>query len=546
MNKVSERKGKMQVGLAEILYFFSFGIMFAAKGVGLDYGQKLFTLCICFSLLCLAGKLWLTKHTAKEWLVMLLLVLLGVGIYLKSGEQAALAAMLVIIGMKNVPLDRLFKVCLGIWGMTFALSCTLGILHIRDGVVVVHQKLGLGPLIRWSLGYTHPNVLHVSYFVLASLLLYAGDYHGKKLWRATTLLFVGNILVFLYSVSYTGVLIMTGYLALNVYLDMRKSLSRPEKFLLQCILPFCVLFPLIGPFVTSGKVFDFFNKLLSTRFELVKNFFTNFTPSLLGTRAHFDTTAHLTLDSSFAYLLMYYGIIAFVIFVAGYFFVVRKLIKEMKNKELAIMIAIIVAGVTEQFLFNLSFKNLSFFFLGEYFFEYMQKAGNRTSVWNREIRLPGSGGRDLCLPDIVSAVKRACANRDRHRTGNVAGIVIAAFLAAVICAGTVHMPESVYVNRGLTEYKKPEEEVSLDLDRVPEGFNSMVIGYEGPEAGMYCFSGNIIKMEYVRNIAGAAVLGAFAAWLCTWIHAFATAYRKGQNGAADRSVGESNESAYRK
>lgn len=545
MNMASKGKEKVQLGLAEILYYFSFGIMFAAKGVGLDYGQKLFTICICFSILCLAGKLWLTKHTLKEWLVMLLLVLLGAGIYFNSGEQAALAAMLVIIGMKNVPLDRLFKVCLGIWGITFALSCMLGILHIRDGVVVVHQKLGLGPLIRWSLGYTHPNVLHVSYFVLASLLLLACDYHGKKLWRAAGLLFAGNILVFLYSVSYTGVLIMTGYLALNLYLDARRNLKRPEKFLLQCILPFCVLFPLIGPFVTGGKVFDFFNKLLSTRFELVKNFFTNFKPSLLGTRAHFDTTAHLTLDSSFAYLLMYYGIIAFVFFVTGYFLVVRRFIREKKNEELAIMIGIIVAGVTEQFLFNLSFKNLSFFFLGEYLFTYILKARRKNPMWNYEICLPGGTDRQIFLPDAGTVVKQAGIHRGRHRGKVTAVIMAAAFLAAVICAGTIRLPESVYVNRGLTEYKKPEEEVSLDLEQVPEKFNSLVIGYEGPEAGMYCFSGNIIKMEYVRDIVGAAILGGFAAWMFTWIYAFGAVRRTGRNDIG-KAAGESNESVNRK
>lgn len=524
MEKQIGYKREMRISLEEILYYGFFGILFAAKGVGLEYGQKLFTVCICAALLCLVGKLCLTRHTVKEWFVMLALVLLGILIYFHSGEQAALAAALVVIGMKNVPVKRLFSVCLGIWGITFALSSTMGILHIRDGVVVVHQKLGLGPIIRWSLGYTHPNVLHVSYFVLAVLILYVYDFHSKNLWLASGGLFIGNLLVFLYSVSYTGVLLMTGYLVLNLYLDARKSLRWVEELLLQCILPFCVLFPLVGPFVTSGRIFDFFNKLLSTRFELVKNFFTHFSPSLLGTRAHFNTTAHLTLDSSFAYLLMYYGIIAFVLFVTGYFLLIRKFIKERQNKELAIMIGIVVAGVTEQFLFNLSFKNLSFFFLGAYLFQNILSGKRGKWIWNREISLLPSKERTIFLHDFFEKCEEAGSFWKKNRwTGII--VVVTAFFSAGICMLTIHLPDSVYVNRGLTEYRNLEEEVLLDLEQAPENFNSMVIGYEGSDVGMYHFKGNIITLELIRNVVGAGVLGAFAAWICLWGTAFWKVYR---------------------
>lgn len=501
-----EKNNGKKISWEELLYYLFFGILFAAKGVGLDAGQKLFTCCIAAALLCLAGKLCITKYTLKEWFVMALLVGLGCLIRHSSGETAALFAVFVIIGMKNIPVKRLFKVCLGIWSVTFGLSMVLGILHIRDGVVVVHQKLGLGPIVRWSWGYTHPNVLHVSYFVLASLILYVWDLHGKKLWKASAALFAGNLFVFLYSISYTGVLIVTGYLALNLYLDARKTLSAPERILLQCILPVCVLFPLAGPFVTSGRVFDFFNNLLSTRFELVKNFYTHFSPSLFGTAAYFNTTAHLTLDSSFAYLLMYYGIAAFVLFITGYFVLIYRFIKRGQKKELAILTGIVVAGVTEQFLFNLSFKNLSFFFLGELLFELLQSRGQKATVWNRERALLPVKASTVTIPPLNTGVKKA-ELAETFRQKNIRIVTAAVFAVSVIVISVfIKMPDSIYVNRNLTEYRKQEEEVSLDLDQVPEDFNSMVIGYAGPDVGMYHFSGNIIKLEFVRNVAGGSVL----------------------------------------
>lgn len=505
----------IEISLGELLYYGFFGALFAAKGVGLETSQWPFKVCVVIAAVCFLGKLCVTKHTVKQWLIMGLFVLLGVLIYFNSGELAALTAVLVIIGMKDVPLRRLFRVCLLIWSCTFALSMILGIFHIRDGVVVVHQKLGLGPIIRWSMGYTHPNVLHVSYFVLASLILYVCEFHGKALWKACGALFAGNVLVFLFSISYTGVLIVTGYLVLILYLDARKRLTPAENGLFQCVLPFCVLFPLVGPFITSGKVFDFFNKLLSTRFNLVKMYFTEFTPTLFGTAARFETNAHLTLDSSFAYLLMYYGIVAFGLFLLGYFLIIRYFVRNKMNKELAMMLAIVTAAITEQFLFNLSFKNLSFFFLGWYLFEVILQVKEKDSVLEREFGLISNWNIVLKLPDLENGVGLCSKCWKKKFRRNMILMAAAALLSAGVCAVTTELPDSVYVNRGLTEYRNVEEEVFLDSAQVSEGINSLIIGYAGPETGMYCFSGNIITLEYIRKIVAAAALGAFLIWVGT-------------------------------
>lgn len=501
-----------KVRLDEILFYMFFGILFAAKGVGMSWGEKPFMLCLAAALVCFAGKMLLTKYSLREWLVMLCLTGLGIVIWNRSGEQAALFAFLVMIGMKNVPVKRLMKVCFAIWSAAFFFSAVLGILHLHDGVVVVHQKLGLGPVIRWSWGLTHPNVLHVSYLIWVMLFIYVCNLHGKRLWRASALLFLGNLFVFLYSISYTGVLIVTGYLILNLYLDARKKLSAAERGLLQCILPVCVIFPIAGPFLTHGKVFDFFNNLLSTRFALVKMFFTDFKLSLFGTAARYEnTTAHLTLDSSFAYMLMLYGIVAFVLFLAGYLILIHRFIKRGQKKELAIILAICAAGITEQFLFNLSFKNLTFFFLGELLFELLAPGKGENSVWSQERAL-------ICFNGYIGwqgnpeKFLQAAVFKIWKQKKVLAASLLVGTIAALVCAFGIQMPESVYVNRGLTEYRNKEEEGFLNLEEVPDDFNSMVIGYEGPDVGMYCFKGNIIRMELLRNIAGAAALGIGAVW----------------------------------
>lgn len=524
--ETTEKTGKVKISRTELFYYLFFGILFAAKGVGMTEGEKLFTLCMLAAAACLAVKLCLTAHTIKEWIVMAALVLLGVLIYLSSGEKAAVFAVLVIIGMKNIPVKRLFSVCLGIWSVTFSFSVIMGLLHIRDGVVVVHEKLGLGPIIRWSLGYTHPNVLHVSYFILAALILYNFECKGKKAWKTYAVLFAGNLLVFLYSVSYTGVLLTTGYLGLHWYLVSRKRLTMPEKGLLVCIMPFCVIFPLAGPFLLKGRAFAFFNNLLSYRFELVYNIFHENPICLIGKGFVNTGGGKLTLDSSFAYLLMYYGILAFLLFAGGYFLMVLKLAREDGRKELALVTGITVAGITEQFLFNLSFKNLSFFFLGDYLFRHVLRTGNKERLWNREILFLHGGGEMIVLPDITGWLRGGASMLAARKSFSAAVILAAAFLGAAVCAKTVRLPDSIYVERWATDYRNEKEEKLLDLSRIPEDFNSMVIGYSGPETGMYEFTGNIIKLEYVRDITGACVLAAGAAGMCVLVIAAAAEKKK--------------------
>lgn len=511
-------KEKFTVRVEEIFYFLFFGMMFAAKGVGLDSGQRLFALCIAGSLCCLLAKLCLTRYTLKEWIVMSALVAVGFLIYRNSGKESALWAMLVIIGMKNIPLKRLMQVCAGIWSITFAFSIIAGILRIRDGVVVVHEKMGLGPIIRWSLGYTHPNVFHVSYFILIALLLYAFEWHGKKLWKASAVMMLGNLLVFLYSISYTGILIVSGYLVLNLYLDYRKKIYFPEYILYTAAAAILILFPIVGPLWLEGhnhSLFSFFNELLSYRFELVYNIFHEYPVTMLGTDTVFTGNAHLTLDSSFAYLLMYYGIIGFALFVAGFLYLVYHFARANRKKELAITLAIIVAGVTEQFLFNLSFKNLLFFFLGEALFTDILKGKNEDRFWNRPFAILPLGEKTV----RISIPDGWYAGLD-YAKKNLRKIVVVGMMFAVCGAGartvTVTAPDSVYVYRWHTDYRG-DDKVFLDMDNLPEDFNSLVLGYNGPDAEMFEFTGNIVTLEQIRTPVGGAILGCMAGMILAFV-----------------------------
>lgn len=512
MENVSRTKGvfkvkkdthnkQVSVKAGELFYYFFLIITMGAKGIGLTEGQRVFTLCLITGYFCFLLKLLFTEYSLKEWCVNIVLLLIAGLIRKSSGETAALAAVCMVIGMKDVSLIRVMKLTLGIWGSTFLFSVLRGVLGMGDGVVVVHSKLGLGPVIRYSLGYTHPNVLHVTYFVVVMLLIYSLKMTGKRLWVLAGLLFLGNLYIFLYSVSYTGIIIVTFYLCMSLYLDARKRLSYVEKILIQCIAPFCIIFPIAGPLLITGRAFDFFNRLLSTRFQLVYYFFHTFRLSLFGTRTVTPSDAHLTLDSSFAYLLMYYGVIAFVLFVTIFLMTIYRSVKNDRRKDLAVLVSTALSAVTEQFLFNLSFKNISLFFVGDFVYNILL-AGEKRSIWNRRKALLILRKEELCLGFRMERRFRDACKDIRPVKCFIRALPIAAITAALFLV-LWNRPDSVFVNRGLSDYEGEYFVAQADWNRADE--NSLFIGDMSEGQKIYEFKENIVALEGVRGLISTMV-----------------------------------------
>lgn len=507
MERKSICNKQIVIKTGELFYYIFLIITMGAKGIGMTEGQRVFTFCLLAAYACFLMKLLFTEYSVKEWCVNIGLLLMAVLIRKSSGETAALAAVCMIIGMKDVPLARVMKLTLIIWGSTFLFSVLRGVIGMGDGVVVVHSKLGLGPVIRYSLGYTHPNVLHVTYFIVVMLMLYSLKLTGKKLWTLSALLFFGNLYIFLYSLSYTGIIIVTFYLCINLYLDARRRLSGVEKVLIQCIAPFCIVFPIAGPLLITGKAFDFFNRLLSTRFQLVYYFFHTFKLSLFGTRTVTPPDAHLTLDSSFAYLLMYYGVIAFALFVAVFLMTIHRSVRDNRKKDMAVLISIALAAVTEQFLFNLSFKNISLYFVGDFIYNNLS-TGKKASIWNRRkalirLKLGETGVKvsvdwEKSLSDVMGTI---CSGRCFFAA------LPFSVAAAVFFLVIWNKPASVFVNRGISDYEGEYFLAQEDWDRSSE--NSLFIGDMSAGQKIYEFTGNIVELEGIRGLVSSLVWGEF-------------------------------------
>lgn len=518
----------IKIPLAELFYFGYLVPLFFAKGIGLYDGQTSFKVFLVFALFCYGAKMLMTSYRFWELLVIGGLLSIGAFTYYLSGEKGALLYIMMVTGMKNVSLGRIFKVLLVTWTVSFGGMVLLTASGIITSPYKIHEKFGLGHLIRWGLGHSHPNVLHISYLTFAMLAIYVLGKRINLKWLG--LLMLGNLYVFLYSLSSTGFISVCVFLMLNIYWLYRKKIGLPEKILIYAVLPGCIILSLVAPFLLTGRAFEIVDKMLNTRLYLTKHFLTNTPPALLGTRTADITSPWYAMDNSYLYAYVAYGIILFSLIMLAYFVIIHRFVKTNKRMELSIILTTLAAGLIEPFLFNVSFKNVSLFFIGETIFG---SKDIRKSIYFLPERF-----RNICitLPDIGSSFlffvhdSVELVQKKRLRFGLIFTVV--AFIGGLLCYLLIPYPDAYVAPRKHCEMK--DWNTTFSLISYPDGYiipsehcevddrstmfflessfyadeKIRVLEDVDPEMPLEYFTGNIVMMEKIRNmITGGLLLG---------------------------------------
>ena len=185
------------IQFSELLYLFFWGLMLFAKGIGLYDGQTFYKIFLVAAFLCITVKMCITEYSLKEWAVILLLLAWSIVVYRVSGEKGVLICTVTIVAIKNVSVKRVFQVGLGVWAVAMGGRFLLSLMLIESVETAVQTKNITGAVLRYFMGYPHPNVLHISYLVLTALVIYCvkETYSWKHFWWLT----VGNLFLFFYS-----------------------------------------------------------------------------------------------------------------------------------------------------------------------------------------------------------------------------------------------------------------------------------------------------------------------------------------------------------
>ena len=484
---------KMQekMSMEEILYYLMFSLLLSLKGIGLDEGSILFRVGLVCGILLFFVKILIGKYSIRELILIALGLLWGVFIFFNMGSFGILVYALMALGMKNISVSKVMKIGTVVWSTCMALTITAAIFMDRPGVRVVHEKLGLGPILRESLGYGHPNVLHITYILFMVFILYTCK--KENMVKTIIFLLVGDIFIFTYSVSYTGLLVSFLAIVIYIYYVYGSRFSNIERIFTKCVLPVCIFLSTVFPLVIDsyGFLYDLFNPLLNNRIWIIKHYFYLYTPTLWGERIMTDG---FSLDNSYVYAIGWYGIIFFLFAMFAYWFVVKKYVKDERKKELAIIITFLIAGLTEQFMFNASIKNITFIFLGEVFYIYLGSKGKQISL------LEGLNKEYIFTINNTKSLNKKKELLD-WKKGVLYYIIINSLVLGVLFGIETNKYESVYVNE-----KRCECNVQLvHQHEMERNETSLLVGELNSEDQYYYFnkenSNLILIMDFRYKIS---------------------------------------------
>lgn len=496
-------ENKKSTSLREILYFIAMSLLLATKGIGLDESETLFRICFVVGTLFMVCKMLFDSYCIKEILFIILLSLWGLFSYYTTGSLGMLIYVILLVGIKKISIKQVFYIGMVLWAVCMLGTASAAIFGERKGVMLVHEKFGLGPILRESLGYTHPNVLHITYVVFMAFVLYNCQKKGKELLKVIIFLLLGDAFVFMYSLSTTGLLMSFVYLAAHLYFVYRKKMSILEKAVILAVVPLCVVISIFLPFLGGdGTLFRVINNLFNNRLLAIRVYYFQQGLSLFGAR---ERITGFSLDNSFASALIGYGCIAFAILMFVYYFLVRYCLKKEKRAELAIICAFLIGGISEPFLFNASIKNITVFFIGRFLYDTILQNKENGSVFSIKLSFFSKMDREIFGKERFIEV--CCKIWNKGKAVIVGGSICFMAVMGVFIFKPEKPPESVYVNENLCDCNGK----LILVDDIKSQESAIFIGNMNAGENVYYFNNensNLIRiMELRKDISSILYIG---------------------------------------
>ena len=536
-NAVTKRSG-ISFTLPELVYLIYFAVMFGARAIGLYEGGLIYNLCLVAGLILFGVKVLVSEHTVFEYILIATLIFLSLLIYKNTGEKGILLYFSMMLGMKSVSTKRVMRLGLVILGFSFFILYVLSVTGVINELNHINKRSGFGYILRHSLGYPYPNTTHTTLLILIILFFYLYEYKTvANLITASIFAMLLNILIFIYTISFTGVISVTLYLLLNIYFCLRtkkienkgasvqsdvsivSNRSKVEDILITLCFPVTVVFSILGPVLAKGDAFNFLNKLLHKRYEYALYYLQNEKITLFGSRFAPAPTNWYMIDNSYLYLFLQTGIVVFAVVCALYLAWILFLIKENKVRELGIMITFCIIGMSDPFMFNLSYKNITFLMLGAFIYSECEKISlSLPSFLSRKCRLIKAGENEFSfginIYDAISGCCRFLVNAlKKHAIIYGLLFVILTFAGAVFTTHTTKVPQILYIDEKTADpYTSEKREVFLSEKDVEDiiAAGDIIEDYQGEGAPMYFFKKKAPLAEYYRDaLSNGLIIGTF-------------------------------------
>lgn len=500
------KKYEKTISIQEALYYGFFILLSLAKSLGFYEGQKLFYLLVAPALLLGFLKILVTPYTKRQAFLQLLFLALAAVVYCESRQIAVFFVVFTVLGIKGISMKRVVHIALWVWSTCSIVLASVSFFFLEHTVYRVHVKLGLGHIFRWSLGFSHPNILHITYlFFCALIALKLEERYGLKEYL---LLMLGNFIVFFYSISFTGFGIVALFLTGMLYVRLRPRFCFVEKLLANLVLPVCLFLSFVVPFFLYDNRFaavvQKLNFMLNTRILLSEQFLRSDYTSLFGTDVSQVVKSSMNMDSSYIWCYINYGLVFTAVILLAYFAAVLYDSCKQRTREIVILVCFLAAGWTEQLLFNSSFKNVTLLFLGELLF--LQREG--AAEYGLSFLIPERWHKITIplakLPDRLLLTALSVCKAQKRKVG--ISVAAGALLGLLLCGLLYREPAGYVVPRSYTDGRE-ETSVYLESREDPAYSGYRIMNYQDAGTPMQVVAGKAVKLETARYYAGCAMLG---------------------------------------
>lgn len=365
----------------ESLFYFFVYINVFCKGIGLENDSKIYLGLLLIGILALGLKYASDKYTKKEFAVIFLMLFLGLINLFITKRTTMFLTCLCLAGMKNIDINKLFKGMLKIRLVTFISLVGLSLSGFINNNAIEMWRIN-GYVTRYSLGFGHPNTLHLSLFILISLYIYT--YYNKIKLKNIIILTLANIFIGIYSKSLTGIIAVT-ILLLITYIS--KLNFKIVKRLILSIPKYIYIFLLLFSFATALlypklPIISDLNLILNGRIAYSAYYLNRYGFSLLGNNIILDTNA--IFDNGYLYLYTQFGIVG-LIFISYLLFKIFSNVKKNNDVRKSILLTTYLIYIfTESFSPNI-FMNIILFFAGDIIFKKEDIKQNEITNYNKQI-----------------------------------------------------------------------------------------------------------------------------------------------------------------
>lgn len=339
----------------EVLFYFYFILILIGKSLGLGASSQLLKIITVIAFIFLGIKLVITNYKKKEIITILILISIGICTLYMSKREGILLTIVTIIGLKNIKYKKLFNIALIVKIISYIFVISLSILGFLPNKEFLQWREGIGYIARYSLGYSHPNLLHSNFFIIVLLYIYL-KYERLNIMNCGIILII-NELIYRISLSRTGFYAII-FMVLFSYIIRKRQKINYRLFYI--IMPISIIFSFVTAILYNKvEIINKLDVLLTGRIGYSNHFLNYYNINLFGHNLFNDNSL---IDNSYIILLINYGLITFVLYIWGYMKIIKKFVFLKMNKELLMISCFSIYGITEGFLSNI-FLNLSLVFL---------------------------------------------------------------------------------------------------------------------------------------------------------------------------------------